>query len=243
MIDKEKLLELHVSGKTCQEIRDELGYSLTTIRKYIRDAGYVPNSKICKLDDAILNDVSRCLDEGKTNKEIATELGISPTTTRKYTKEILNRQTNSVKHHRVASIELTQEQLEVLYGSLLGDMCITKSKNLCRVCINHGGDQEAYFDHKCTIFDGLLGKISKTPRYDKRTNKYYNKFAVRLLSHSTYNKLYDQLYVNGIKTLTREWLDKVTPRGLAFWFMDDGCNSGTLATNCFTLDECKTIQQ
>ena len=94
--------------------------------------------------------------------------------------------------------------------------------------------QEAYFDHKCTIFDGLLGKISKTPRYDKRTNKYYNKFAVRLLSHSTYNKL----YVNGIKTLTREWLDKVTPRGLAFWFMDV-----ILATNCFTLDECKTIQQ
>lgn len=69
-----------------------------------------------------MDDVSRCLDEGKTNKEIATELGISPTTTRKYTKEILNRQTNSVKHHRVASIELTQEQLEVLYGSLLGDM-------------------------------------------------------------------------------------------------------------------------
>lgn len=243
MIDKEKLLELHVSGKTCQEIRDELGYSLTTIRKYIRDAGYVPNSKICKLDDVILNDVSKCLDEGKTNKEIATELGISPTTARKYTKEILNRQTNSVKHHRVASIELTQEQLEVLYGSLLGDMCITKSKNLCRVCINHGGDQEAYFDHKCAIFDGLLGKISKTPRYDKRTNKYYNKFTVRLLSHSTYNKLYDQLYINGVKTLTREWLDKVTPRGLAFWFMDDGCNSGTLATNCFTLDECETIQR
>lgn len=65
MIDKEKLLELHVSGKTCQEIRDELGYSLTTIRKYIRDAGYVPNSKICKLDDVILNDVSKCLDEGR----------------------------------------------------------------------------------------------------------------------------------------------------------------------------------
>lgn len=44
MIDKEKLLELHVSGKTCQEIRDELGYSLTTIRKYIRDTFQIPKS-------------------------------------------------------------------------------------------------------------------------------------------------------------------------------------------------------
>lgn len=38
---------------------------------------------------------------------------------------------------------------------------------------------------------------------------------------------------NGIKTITKSWLNKLTERSLAFWFMDDGSNSGILATNCF----------
>lgn len=39
MIDKERIIQLNREGKTCQEIRDELGYSLTTIRKYIKENG------------------------------------------------------------------------------------------------------------------------------------------------------------------------------------------------------------
>lgn len=242
MVNKEKLLELHLAGKTCQEIRDELGYSLTTIRKYIKESGYETNTSISRINASVLSNIEELLNEGKTNSEIATSLNMSPTTIRKYTQEVLGRQTNSVKHHRIKEIVLTAEQLEVLYGSLLGDMCITKSDTLCRVVISHGGEQEAYFDHKCEVFKGLLGKVSKKPRFDSRIGKYYNKFVVRTLSHEVYIDLYNKLYVNGVKVLTKEWLNKVTPRGLAYWFMDDGCNSGTLATNCFTLDECILIQ-
>lgn len=45
MIDKELIIKLNKNGKTCQEIRDELGYSLTTIRKYIKESGLKTNSK------------------------------------------------------------------------------------------------------------------------------------------------------------------------------------------------------
>lgn len=245
MVNKEKILQLHSEGKTCQEIRDILGNSLTTIRKYIKEAGYTTNSKIARADKEILDKINELLDSGKTNKEIASELGISPTTARKYTTELLNKDTNSIKTKSIISkdLELTDEQIEVLRGSLLGDMCITKTSRFPRVSITHGGKQEAYFDHKCSIFSNILGKINKTPRYDKRTQKYYNRYAVRLLAHPVFETLYQELYKNGVKTITKEYLDKLTPKSLAFWFMDDGCYSGTLATNCFSKEECELIKE
>lgn len=165
-------------------------------------------------------------------------------TVRKYL-DLNNIEYNSVKAKKITNkkLNLTKEQLEVLYGSLLGDMNIGINWKNARLSINHGTGQEEYFDYKCSIFKDLLGKINKTPRYDKRTNKYYDRFSVRLLSHPTFTEIYKFCYKNGIKTVTKEWLDKITPRGLAFWFMDDGCNSGVLATNNFTYDEVSMIQK
>lgn len=39
MIDKNKIIELNQKGLTCQEIKNLLGGSLTTIRKYIKESG------------------------------------------------------------------------------------------------------------------------------------------------------------------------------------------------------------
>ena len=96
MISKEKVIELNKAGKTCQEIRDLIGGSLTTIRKYIKEAGLVTNSKITRLDNNILEKVQELRSKGKTNTEIAKELHMSPMTSRKYTK-ILGEDTNSIK--------------------------------------------------------------------------------------------------------------------------------------------------
>lgn len=245
MVNKEQILKLHSEGKTCQEIRDILGNSLTTIRKYIKEAGLNTNSKISRPNEDTFNRIQCLLDEGKTNLEISRILRMSPTTVRKYTINVLHRETNSIKAKSIKSKELnlTKEQLEVLYGSLLGDMCLSTTSKLHRVSINHGGSQEEYFDYKCKIFNNLLGKVNKTPRYDKRTQKYYNRYSVRLLTHPVFEEIYNKLYIDGVKTITKDYLSKLTDRSLAFWFMDDGCNSGTLATNCFSKEECELIQE
>lgn len=241
----EKILELNKEGKTSKEIAEILNIGDSTVRKKLKAAGVKNNIKRTRSGDPdVYNKIKELVLSGLTNTQIAKELHMSPTTTRKYTKE-MGLETNSVKTKSIKNDELvlTQQQKEVLYGSLLGDMNIGINGKLPRVSIVHGGDQEAYFDHKCEIFKNILGKVNKTSRYDKRTQKLYNRFAVRLLAHPVFFEFYNILYnSDGIKIITQEWLDKVTPQGLAYWFMDDGCNSGTLATNCFTLDECKLIQ-
>lgn len=244
MIDKNKIIELNQKELTCQEIKNLLGGSLTTIRKYIKENGFQTNSKITRLNNDVLHHIDILLNKGYTNSEIAEKLKMSKTTTRKYT-YILNKDTNSSKNKRIINkyIELIKTQEEILYGSLLGDMSISKTKNLYRPSISHGGQQELYFDYKCKEFKNLLGKINKSKRFNKRTKKYYNKYSVKFLANQVYEKFYNSLYKNGIKSVTQEWLDKITPLGLAIWFMDDGSNCGTIATNCFTKEECFLIQK
>lgn len=240
-----KIIELHSQGLTVQEIFLKTGKSLTTIRKYLTEKGLETNTKFVKSTDIeIHNKIKELVELGKTNFEISQILNISTVTALKYTNQFgLETNSTKIKPLNKKEIHLTDIQLEVLYGSLLGDMCLSDGWKNVRPYISQGGEQELYFDHKCEIFDGLLGKISKTPRYDKRTDKWYNKYAVRLLANPVYTKLKEELYPNHTKTVSIEWLNKITPRGLAFWFMDDGSYNGSIATNSFTYNEHLLIQE
>lgn len=245
MEKEELILKLFAEGKTIPQVVKETGFSDWAVRNCAKKNNIEVKSRKTKITDEILEKIEELLDKGLTNKQIATELDMSPTTVRKYTTEYLHRETNSIKTKSInkKELELTQEQEEVLYGSLLGDMSLDINYKNARPVINQGGEQEEYFDHKCEIFKNILGKVSKKDRYDKRTDKYYHKYSAKLLAHPKFTEMHELLYPNGIKTVTKEWLDKITPRGLAFWFMDDGNNTGVLATNCFSYEECTLIKE
>lgn len=243
--DVELIKKLASEGKTVKQIAIETGYSEYTVRKWQKELDIKIKSTRTKLTQELLDEISKLVDEGLTNQEIADKFGMALSTVRGYIQNILNKETNSKRTKRITNknFEFTQEQLEVIYGSLLGDMSMGINWKNARITINHGGDQEEYFDHKCEIFKDVLGKISKTPRYDKRTNKYYNRYAVRLLTHPIITEMYYKFYPNGIKTVSKEWLELLTPRSLAYWYMDDGSNSGVLATNGFSYEECLLIKE
>lgn len=242
-IDVNEIIRLTNEKKTPEEIGPIFGVTGGVIRIRLKEIGVEPYRKIAKKSKEILDKIKQLLDEGKTTRQISEEIGVCATTVRKYTYE-LGYDTNSERTKTLTkkNIELTQEQLEVLYGSLLGDMSIDTNWKNARPIISQGGNQEAYFDHKCEIFKNLIGKPSKTDRYDKRTNKWYHKYYVKFLTNPIYTEMKKELYPNGIKTVSKEWLDKVTPRGIAFWFMDDGTNSGVIATNSFSYEECVLIK-
>lgn len=242
---KEKVLQLIKEGKMLKEIVELTGLHDSTIRRYAKNNNLIIASTKTKVTDEIIKQIKELHKSGLTNKQIAVKLDMSPTTIRKYTTKVLNLVSNSERTKQIKNKDLilTNEQLEVLYGSLLGDMNIGINWKNARVSISHGGKQEEYFDHKCNIFKNILGKVNKTTRYDKRTNKYYNSYKVKLLSHPIFTEMYRELYPNGVKTISIEWLDRLTPKSIVFWFMDDGTNNGVLATNCFSYEECLLIQK
>lgn len=238
----EVVLPLIKEGKTVQEIAKLTEFNEATVRLCGKRNNIDIKTIKTKIDNKLLQQIKEGVLAGEVNVDLAKRLGISATTCRKYTKK-LGLETNSVKTkpkvHEI--IKLNKDQIQIIFGSLLGDLSIGYQGNECRLSFNQGGTHEAYFDYVCSFFKGLLGKVNKSDRYDKRTNKWYHKYAVRSLTNPIFTKIHNICYPNGKKTITEKQLKFLTPMGLAFWFMDDGTNSGTIATNCFSTEECELL--
>ena len=245
LFNVEKVLELHNSGMCAIDIAKEIGCNYGTVKNYLKSFGLEPKKKRLEITKEIIDKIVKLATEDKkTNKQIADIIGSNPTTVRKILTE-RNIESNSMKAKSIIKEELilTEEQKAILYGTLLGDGSIGMQAKEARVSFVQGHGQEEYFDLKCSKFNKILGKVCKESRFDKRINKYLDRYSVRTLCHPVFTQMYKELYPNGTKTITREWLNKLTPQSLAYWFMDDGSNNGTLCTHCFSYDEHLIIQQ
>lgn len=125
-------------------------------------------------------------------------------------------------YERNSEQNLSPKQLEFILGSLLGDASIKfggriGNKNAF-LCISQ--TDKALTEFKYKIIKNFV-KIPIKIYYDKRPNRkpiYY----FYTISHPLFTKMYREIYINGVKTITKEWLDKLTPFSLAIWYMDDG---------------------
>ena len=123
-----------------------------------------------------------------------------------------------------ATLELTSLQREVLVGLLLGDACLeTQNRGRTyRLKIEQVARRQAYVDHLYSLFEEWV-----LTRPSVRTKRASNgsvteNLAFQTMSHSAFRFYAQQFYVGGRKSvpeLISHWL---TPRGLSYWFMDDG---------------------
>ena len=141
-------------------------------------------------------------------------------------------------------ISLTEEQEEVLIGTLLGDASLSIGKDCVnpRLSCTHCLSQENYCKSKEEIFKsiGSKGWRSKNLKPDKRTSKTYDYYCMKTSANPALIHYYNSFYKNGVKIIPFNLLDKFTARSLAYMFMDDGCKAEhgyTIATNCFTKEE------
>lgn len=92
---------------------------------------------------------------------------------------------------------------------------------------------------KVEILGEFMGNYKlHVPAPDKRTGKIYKTWRGNSKSHKVFTDIYNILYLNNNKILTQEYLNKINhPIALAYWFMDDGTERGTIATHCFSEEE------
>jgi hypothetical protein len=150
--------------------------------------------------------------------------------------------------------ELSQRQLQICYGGLLGDFSIhAYTKN--RLSGNylecyHSDDQLEYLNWINQELDSVGCKIHAWTRYWNEYKKDYKRNWITTASHPTFTSLRKFTYNNdgqdSHKNVTIEWLNKLEPLGLAVWYMDDGQFKRKkhiiLHTQGFTYDEHITIQ-
>jgi hypothetical protein len=113
-------------------------------------------------------------------------------------------------------IKITKIQKEILIGLILGDAHLEKSLNgySYRLKIEQSVKKKEYIFHLFNIFKDWCFSEPKI----KRTNFYFQtKFSSSLLYYGL--KFYNNEKKKIIPKLIHRWL---TPRAVAYWYMDDG---------------------
>ncbi len=117
-------------------------------------------------------------------------------------------------------ISLSQRQIEIIYGGLMGDM----SRFGNGIKINHCLDQK---DYCYFLFNELKEHCSmKEPNftitYDDRFDTKSAIFSFYTRNHRMIRKICEEFYKNDRKIVTKNILDKLSDLSLAIWFQDDG---------------------
>lgn len=86
--------------------------------------------------------------------------------------------------------------------------------------------------------------LKENERIDKRSNRQYNSYTIRSLANPNFLPLHKNLYKNGKKIISKEFLTYFTIKSLAYLYMDDGyCDQNTayICTDCFSDEDLAII--
>lgn len=120
-------------------------------------------------------------------------------------------------------LNLTSQQKETLVGLLLGDGCLETANGgrTYRLKIEQSQSHQAYVQHLYELFKEW---VLTPPRHRQVVSRGHmsENWLFQTVSHGAFRFYAQQFYAGGKKSVPKlidHWL---TPRGLAYWFMDDG---------------------
>ena len=132
-----------------------------------------------------------------------------------------------LKEYKDSLIDLSIEQKEAIIGLMLGDASLqsqNKGKTY-RIKFEWVDKNKAYVLHVFNLFDEwLLSQPHKKERLSPKGNLIVN-WGFQTFSHKAFNYLAELFLLDkgGKKGISENLVqDHLTPKGLAYWFMDDG---------------------
>ncbi|HEY2954524.1 MAG TPA: recombinase RecA [Candidatus Eisenbacteria bacterium] len=118
----------------------------------------------------------------------------------------------------VADYQLTDDQLQLLLGSCLGDGSLRKvATHTAKFRVAHGEKQEAYLQWKHWMLEPFSQKLGK----------FGNGIGFETLAMPLFEDIRHHLYGDaGQRQVSASVLEKLDARGIAVWYGDDGTFSG-----------------
>lgn len=123
---------------------------------------------------------------------------------------------------------MTKEEIRgILAGMILGDGNFAKRQGYINpsIRINHSSKQREYLKHKLALLQPLFHyQLSfQEKEIQNKNGKRYKICSFNSRVSPKLKTIWKEAYKNGIKTINRKILNRLTPQGLAIWYMDDGC--------------------
>jgi hypothetical protein len=126
---------------------------------------------------------------------------------------------------------MNRRTIDVLLGMALGDAYLNVRTRLqsgkypyifSSMRVLHSTKQQSYCEFKCVLVNALLDRSASVHIIRNGPGGRYQA-AHFSVSHPCFKELKEWLYPNGKKTISRAILDRLSPEGIALWYMDDGC--------------------
>jgi hypothetical protein len=148
-------------------------------------------------------------------------------------------------------LRLSQIQKEILVGVLLGDACLESQNQgrTYRLKIEQSARHRDYVYHLYQVFQAWVLTPPQKRLHHASNGTLCVSWAFQTISHAAFRFYAHQFYREGKKRvppLIHRWL---TPRSLAYWFMDDGSmknreSKGVLLnTQAFRLSDLRRLQR
>jgi len=160
-----------------------------------------------------------------------------------------HRESLNIGNELRAKNQLTNKQIQVCIGSVLGDGCIhTRKSGQGRLIIGHSTKQLDYLIWKKKLLEPFVLKdnlsIYKNKGYGLQSCSFSS------IVHQDFTKIGTLFYrkISGGKTkiVNRKILNMVKPLGMLIWYLDDGSISKDkaikLSTHNFTISENRAIK-
>lgn len=227
------------------EIAQKYNYSdARFLRKKAKQWGLPPKRTILKPSKKALADM--LYRQQLTPPEIASKLGYSKSgwsNIYKYCREY-NLEFDFSKNHQLRSIDFTERQKDIVFGTLLGDGYLRPTNGNAKnhsyaLSLCHGEKQLDYLKWKLNELDNFV--TTKDFLVNKRSFRgNAPTYSFSTISHPFLNEAHRICYSNnGKKDITAEWLDQLSPLSLAIWYLDDGSlnkhyHTIVLCTNSFS---------
>lgn len=237
----QELIELHAMGLNDSEMGEILNLSSKKIWYERSKLGLKSNFNYANTRTVDYSMVEELIKLGFNDREIAEKLN----TTKDSIYAIRKKCNFYRKNFRMdQSVNITNRQLEILTGTLLGDSSLKLAKGSRNPSFSceHGHKQSEYCYNKFKEFESLGAKFFEFKRktIDERTGIYYKSAVIRIGSKTNFLELYNNLYINKTKRIIGEFLKNFTELSLAYLFMDDGSKTPggyTIALMSFPIDD------
>ena len=229
------MIEYYNKGLNDREISELMNVTQNKICKTRTKYNLKPNSH----NRLSYDDIKNLILENKTDSFIANVLNCSKDGIYAIRKKLNIERISLNKNQK---IEFNENQLNVLIGTVLGDSHLGIGKD----CINpymsceHCMKQHELNIELSKIFYNFNCNVSIYNRFDKRSDTHYTSSNFRIPANEGLINIYNSFYLDKIKHIPFNLLNKFNEQSLAWMFMDDGSKLGsgfTIATNCFKYEE------
>lgn len=260
------LRDQYGSGKTAREIGDQFGMTEGGVLYRLKKLG------IARVSNHERNEARMVSTSGKSifsltgeeleamlrergERSIANEYGCSRQVLKTLRDKFgIKAYSKTDRIEMICSDSFSEEQLSVIYGSVLGDgnIHLNNTGETARFKETHSMKQSEYLNWKAGIFDEFVAKRGVKETGSKVWHDGRQFYSVLMLTkfHRNFKVIYDWFYdSNGVKHLPDNFADMITPLALAVWYMDDGSMHGTKPTlpSCFSRDDveraCRVIEE